>query len=86
VGDLLDLGLEPDHVRGRRAERDPGRDGRRGLVRFIQIAPGGLDRGTQGVDQLVGQVGGLAGGGAAQLQQGGVPGRLEARDVPALSK
>ena len=34
VGDLLDLGLEPDHVRGQRAERDAGRGGGRGRVRF----------------------------------------------------
>jgi hypothetical protein len=27
VGDLLDLGVQLDHVRGQHAERDPGRDG-----------------------------------------------------------
>ena len=41
----------------------------------LQFAAGGLDRGGQGVDHLVAQVGGLAGGGAAQLEQRGVPGR-----------
>jgi hypothetical protein len=76
VGDLLGLGVQPDHVRGEVAERDPGRDGRRGLVCFLQVAPGGLDRGGQRVDHLVADVGGLAGGGAAQLEQRGVPGRL----------
>ena len=75
VGDLLGLGVQADHVRGEGAERDPGRDGRRGAVGLLQFAVGGLDRCGQGVDDLVGEVGGLAGGGAAQLEQGGVPGR-----------
>src|ERR1700678_4424590 len=66
VGDLLGLGVQADHVRGQGAERDPGRDGRRGLVRFPELAPGGFHGGIQGVDHLVAQVGGLAGGGAAQ--------------------
>ena len=35
VGDLLGLGVQADHVRGEGAERDPGRDGRRGRVRFL---------------------------------------------------
>jgi hypothetical protein len=48
---------------GQRAERDPGRNGRRHLVHLVQLAPGGLDRSGQGVDDLVGQVGGLAGEG-----------------------
>ena len=55
---------------------DLGRDGRRGHVRIVEVAPGSLDRGGQGVDHLFGEVGGLAGGGAAQLEQRGVPGRL----------
>ena len=46
------------------------------LLGLLQFPVGGLDRGGQGVDHLVGQVGGLAGGGAAQLEQRGVPGRL----------
>ena len=76
VRDLLGLGVEPDHVPGEGAERDPGRDGRRGVPGLLQLLPGGLDRGGQGVDHLVGQVGSLAGGGAAQLEQRGVPGRF----------
>ena len=32
VGDLLDLGIQADHVRGELAERDPSRDGRGGLA------------------------------------------------------
>ena len=36
-GDLLGLGVQADHVRGEGAERDPGRDGRRGRVRFLEL-------------------------------------------------
>jgi hypothetical protein len=71
VGDLLGLGVQAGQVRGEGAERDPGRDGRRGLPGFVQFAPGGFDRGGQSVDHLVAEVGGLAGGGAAQLEQRG---------------
>ena len=43
---------------------------------LLEFAAGGLDRGGQGVDHLVAEVGVLAGGGAAQLEQRGVPGGL----------
>jgi hypothetical protein len=58
VGDLLDLGVQADHVRGERAERDPGRDGRRGLLGVAEVVPGGLDRGGRRVDDLVAEAGG----------------------------
>ena len=72
VGDLLDLGFQAHHVRGERAERDPGRGGRRSLVRFVEFAVGGLHGGVQGVDHLVGDGDRLAGCRVAQRGQAGV--------------
>jgi hypothetical protein len=72
VGDLLDLGSQPDHVRGYLAEADAGRDGCRGVLGCLQLAVSGLDRDVQGVDHLVGDQGRLAGRGVAQRGQAGV--------------
>jgi hypothetical protein len=76
VGDLLDLGVQADPVRGEVAGRDPGGDGRRGLVGVLQLQVGCRNRDGQRVDHLVAEVGGLAGDGTAQLEQRCVPGRL----------
>jgi hypothetical protein len=40
MGDLLDLGVQADHVRGEGAETDAGRDGRRGLLSLLQFQVG----------------------------------------------
>ena len=37
VGDLLDLGLQPDHVRGYLAERMRAGDGRRGVLGVLEV-------------------------------------------------
>ena len=73
MGDLLDLGVQADHVGGKVAEPDPGRDGCRGLPGFFQLPVCGPDRGAGLVEHLVGDGDGLAGGGAAQREQRGVP-------------
>ena len=72
VGDLLDLGLQADHVRGDPAEADAGGDGRCGLVRGLEFGLGGFDGGVQGVDHLVGDGDRLAGRRVAQRRQAGV--------------
>jgi hypothetical protein len=38
VGDLVDLGVQPDHIRGQITEPDAGRGG------DGELAPGGFDR------------------------------------------
>ena len=72
VGDLLGLGVQPDHVRGEIAEPDPGGGGRGGGLGGFQFVIGGLDGGVELVELLVSQERGVAGGGAAQLEQAGV--------------
>jgi hypothetical protein len=73
VGDLLGLGVQPDHVRGEVAEPDPGGGGRSGSLGRFQFVIGGPDGGVELVELLVGQERGVAGGGAAQVEQAGVP-------------
>ena len=43
VGDLLDLGLQADHVRGYLAKADAGGDYRRGVLGGLEFGPVGLD-------------------------------------------
>ena len=47
VSDLLDLGLQADHVRSDLAEGDPGGDGGCGVLGGLEFGPGGLGRGVQ---------------------------------------
>ena len=54
------------------AEADAGGDGGRGVLGGLEFSPGGLDRGVQGVDHLVGDGDRLAGGRVAQGRQAGV--------------
>jgi hypothetical protein len=63
VGDLLGLGVQPHHVRGQLAEPDPSRDRRGGGLGGTVLGAGGLHRGVELVDLLVGDDHGLAGGG-----------------------
>jgi len=72
VGDLLDLGLQADHVRGYLAQADAGGDGGRGVLGGLEFGPGGLGRGVQGVDHLVGDGDRLAGCRITQGRQAGV--------------
>jgi hypothetical protein len=73
VGDLLGLGVQPDHVWGEVAEPDPGGGGRGGRRGCFQLVIGGPDGGVELVNLLVSQERGVAGGGVAQLEQAGVP-------------
>ena len=72
VGDLLDLGLQADHVRGDLVEADAGGNGRCGVLGGLESGPGGFDRGVQRVDHLVGDGDRLAGRWVAQRCQAGV--------------